>query len=242
MGRNIQTALHLLFPPRCVGCGHLVESDFGLCGPCWRETPFIGGLVCDSCGLPLPGDVSEQGVRCDDCLAHPRPWTQGRSALLYRDRARKLVLALKHGDRHDIVQPATLWMRRAAAPLVRDNMLVAPVPLHWTRFLKRRYNQSALLAGALAKALGLGYCPDLLVRPKATGTLEGVGFGQRFHRLHNAISAHPRRALQMRGRPVLIVDDVMTTGATLGAAAEACLASGASEVCIVTLARVAKDT
>jgi predicted amidophosphoribosyltransferase len=242
MGTNIQTALQLLFPPRCIGCGDLVESDFGLCGKCWRETPFIGGLVCDACGTPLPGDVSDQGVHCDDCMARPRPWSQGRAAILYKEKGCKLVLALKHGDRHDIVRPATFWMKRAAKPLLRENMLVAPVPLHWSRFLKRKYNQSALLAQKLARELGLGYCPDLLQRPRATGTMEGLSLPRRFARMQDAITVHPRRAPQMTGRPVLLVDDVMTSGATLSACAEACLVANASEVCVVTLARVAKDT
>ena len=241
MRPNIQTALHLLFPPRCVGCGDLVESDFGLCGTCWRDTPFIGGLVCDACGAPLPGDISDQGVQCDDCMATPRPWTQGRAAMLYKASGRKMVLALKHGDRHDIVRPATFWMTRVAKPLVRENMLVAPVPLHWSRFLKRKFNQSALLARELARELGLGYCPDLLHRPRRTGSLDGLNLSQRFARLAPSSTALARRALQMPGRPVLLVDDVMTTGATLTAAANACLASQASEVFIVALARVAKD-
>lgn len=242
MTANIQTAMQLIFPPRCVACGDIVESDFGLCAACWKETPLIGGLTCDACGTPMLGRVQETGVHCDDCMATPRPWSQGRAALLYTSKARKLVLALKHGDRHDIVQPATLWLKQAVQPLLRDNMLVTPVPLHWSRFLKRRYNQSALLADALARALGLGYCPDLLHRRKATAMLDGLSYQQRFDMMHQTITANPKWAQLMVGRPLLIVDDVMTTGATLTAATHACLASQASEVCILTLARVAKDT
>ncbi|MCZ7674870.1 MAG: ComF family protein [Roseovarius sp.] len=238
----LQTALRLVYPPRCTLCGTLVDSDFGLCGPCWRDTPFIAGLVCRTCGTPLPGTDDGEAVQCDDCLATARPWSMGRAAMLYRDNARKLILGLKHGDRQDVVRPATLWLARAARPLVSDDMLIAPVPLHWARLLRRRYNQSALLARALARHLGLPDCPDLLRRRVRTPVLDGMGAEARFGALSGAIAVHPARAARLRGRTVLLVDDVMTSGATLAAAALACLDGGARDVRVLVLARVTRDT
>ena len=238
---KFQTALRVVYPPRCVGCGDMVDSDFGLCGSCWKETPFIGGLVCDACGTSLTGQADTHRSLCDDCLRIARPWGQGRSALTYEGVARKLVLALKHGDRQDIARPAAKWMAAAVRPILPGNMLVAPVPLHWRRMIMRRYNQAALLGQALAEELDLSYCPDLLIRPRHAGSTEGQSREQRFQSLAQSIEPHPKRRHRMAGRPVLLVDDVMTTGATLAAATEACFAGRAREVHIVTLARVAKD-
>ncbi|GAB4284114.1 MAG: ComF family protein [Roseovarius sp.] len=241
MSGALQTALRLVYPPRCLLCGDLVDSDFGLCGPCWRETPFIAGLCCDLCGTPLPGVDDGEAVTCDDCLATARPWSRGRAAMLYRDNARRMVLALKHGDRQDIVRPATLWLARAAAPLIEARTLIAPVPLHWTRMLRRRFNQSALLARALARHLGRQDCPDLLCRPTRTPVLDGLGARERFAALAGAIRVRRSRRALLAGRPVLLVDDVMTSGATLAAAALACLDAGAQDVRVLVLARVARD-
>lgn len=241
MMSNVQTALRLVFPPRCVGCGGLVDSDFGLCGVCWGETPFVGGVVCDGCGVPLPGQNPAEHALCDACMMTVRPWQRGRAALVYTGTARKLVLALKYGDRQDVARLAAKWMALAARPLVRDAMVVAPVPLHWRRFVQRRYNQSALLARALASELGLAQCPDLLQRPKAGGSTQGLGMQERFQRLNGVFRAHPKRQEILAGRPVLLVDDVMTTGATLTAASTACLDAGAAEVYVIVLARAAKD-
>jgi len=231
----------LIYPSRCPLCGVTVDSDFGLCGPCWRDTPFISGLVCDACGVPLPGEAGGQAEFCDECLTHAWPWSRGRAALLYHENGRRLVLALKHGDRHDVIRPAAKWLARAAAPLLQPDTLLAPVPLHWTRMLRRRYNQSALLVQALARETGQPHCLDLLQRRKRTQTLKGLDRAARHAMLSDAIRVNPARRALIVDRPLLIVDDVMTSGATLSAAAQAAFAAGAQDVCILTLARVAKD-
>ena len=173
---NLQAVLHMVYPPQCLTCNEMVTSDFGLCGSCWRNTPFITGLVCDKCGTPLPGHEAEAGVLCDDCLTIARPWSRGRAAIIYRDNGRSLVLALKHGDRLDLARPAAGWLMRAAEPILAPNMLVAPVPLYWMRLLRRRYNQAALLSAGFAKKAGYEHCPDLLTRPRQTNSQEGMFF------------------------------------------------------------------
>jgi ComF family protein len=219
----------------------MVDSDFGLCGSCWRDTQFIGGVICDGCGTPLIGDDTDGALHCDDCIKIERAWQHGRAALLYKDNGRRIVLALKHGDRQDVVGPASKWMAAVARDIIKPKMLVVPVPLHWSRLLKRRFNQAALLAQGVAGQLDLAWCPDALQRLRRTRTLDGMGRDERFAHLQGVIKAHPRRRRRMIGRSVLLVDDVMTSGATLAAATEACLAGGAVDVSVLTLARVAKD-
>ncbi|OYW52869.1 MAG: amidophosphoribosyltransferase [Rhodobacterales bacterium 32-66-7] len=237
----MQAVLQLLYPPQCISCAAPVTTDFGLCGDCWRETPFIGGLVCDQCGLPLPGmDRGERAI-CDDCITIARPWGQGRAALMYRDNGRKLVLALKHGDRMDLARPAGAWLMQAATPILRKGMLVVPIPLHWIRLFRRRYNQSALLSRQVARAAGLTHCPDLLVRQRPTGSQDGRTRDGRFANLDGAFRVPKRHLPQIEDRDILLVDDVMTSGATFAAATEVLFAARAQSVSVLSLARVAKD-
>ena len=239
--KGIQTALSTIYPARCLTCGSLVDSDFGLCGPCWRDTSFLGGTVCDCCGVPLPGAEGQDALLCDECMTHPRPWVQGRAAMLYTQTGRKLVLALKHGDRQEIARPAALWMANALGDIVEENTLIVPIPLHWLRMIKRRYNQSALLAQALGRHLSLPCAPELLKRPKSTQSLDGLGRAERYEMLREAIRVNPKLRHQFIKRPILLVDDVMTSGATLSAATEVLQQAGSGNIRVVTLARVAKE-
>lgn len=181
------------------------------------------------------------GLTCDDCIKTVRPWSQGRAAFQYAGTGRRLVLALKHGDREDLARPAAEWMVKAAEGMLTPDMLVAPIPLHWLRLVRRKYNQAALLAQEVAKLAGLSCTPDLLARPHRTLSLDGRTKEERFQLLADAIQVSRHRRDMIAGRSILLVDDVMTSGATFASAADACLAAGASEVCVLSLARVAKD-
>ena len=239
--QQVQTALRILFPPSCAGCGGPVESDFGLCADCWRQLPLISGPVCETCGVPLLVADPWEVAQCDDCHRVPRPWCRGRAAMRYTDMGRKLVLALKHGDRQDIAVTAGTWLARAAGPLVCDDTIIVPVPLHWSRLIKRRYNQSALMVKQLGPLLDRPILLDGLIRTQRTRPLEGETAEERFGRLSGVIAANPARADRLKGRHVLIVDDVLTSGATFAAATEASYAAGARQVDVLALARVCKD-
>ncbi len=237
---RLKTILNALYPAQCMTCDAAVEENGALCGPCWRETRFLSGLCCDQCGIPLPGDIGEDTAICDDCTHTARGWRKGTAALHYSGSGRRIVMGLKHGDRTELARPAAQWMARRVGELEPDT-LVIPVPLHWYRYLKRRYNQSALLARYLAEATGTTYAPLILQRVGHTESLDGKTKMQRFDILSDAIRLHPKHGDAVSGRPVLIVDDVMTSGATLSACAEQCQNANARHVDVAVLARVAKD-
>ena len=238
---RMQSVIRAIYPAQCVACDTQTAEEHGLCAACWRETGFIHGLICDSCGTPLMGEGAGP-LHCDDCMTIARPWVQGRAALVYDGIGRKMVLGLKHGDRTDLAVPAARWMLHAGRDIAVKDMIVVPVPLHWSRLLGRRYNQAALLSGRIAKALGAAHVPDALLRPKRTAKMEAYSRDARFAALQGSIVPNDRRVHLLAGRNVLIVDDVMTSGATFAAATEAAHDAGAQRVCVLALARVVKET
>lgn len=239
---RMQRALSLLYPDQCVLCPELVDGPGALCPSCWRDMPFLRGLVCDGCGAPLTGGSVAERAFCDDCISARRPWDCGRAALGYRDSGRRLVLALKHGDRPDLAWPAAAWMQSAGAQVLRPGTLLVPVPVHWSRLIARRYNQAAELTRALGRRAGLDVLPDALWRQKRTRVQDGMTVHQRHENLEGAIAAHRTRGALLRGREVCLIDDVMTSGATLAASTAACHDAGASRVSVLVLARVMKAT
>lgn len=237
----LQSLINAVYPPHCVACDTLALEEGGLCGDCWSQTGFIGRVICDSCGTPLLGDDFGEALQCDDCMKIARPWCQGRSVLQYSGLGRTLVLRLKHGDRTDLAKPMAKWLVPKAQPLIRDNTILVPVPLHWMRLLSRRYNQSAELARALGTQLGLPVVPDAILRPRRSEKMRDFSRDQRFAQLSQSMVPNPKRISRLKNQSILLVDDVMTTGATLAAAAEACLTAGADHVDVLTLARAVKD-
>ena len=237
----MKAALRLLYPPQCLSCGDPVANGQAqLCTKCWPEAKFIQGCACNSCGAPLPGQT-DTDVICDDCLAIPRPWHAGRAAMVYGGTGRQLILALKHGDRPDLAPHLGRWLAEAAAPLTTGDTIVAPVPLHLRRLLERKYNQAALLADHVARRHRLLHIPDLLLRGRHTPAQDHRGVLDRFANIAGALQINPRCAGRIVGRPVLLIDDVMTSGATLAAATQVLQGVGAGPISVAVLARAVKD-
>ena len=238
---SFQTAMRLIYPAQCLCCGDIVHREFGLCGQCWQETPFIHGAACAQCSAPLLGPQIDHTDLCESCHFSGRPWRNGRAVLRYSGNAKKLVLGLKHGDRTDIAPPVGRWMAQIVRDLIAPDTVIIPIPLHWSRAAHRKYNQASLLATSLARTLGIAVYYDALERTKPTRPLEHISTQERYDRLVNAIRIKPGKADIIEGKSVLLVDDVMTSGATFDAATRACLEAGAKEIDIVVLARAAKE-
>lgn len=237
------TVVDAIFPPRCLACRAPTAAPGRLCAACWRDTHFISGATCRRCGVPLVGEAAGETDVCDGCLRHPPGWDRGAAALTYAGAGRRMVLALKHSDRLDTAPALSGWMARAGRDLLAEADLVAPVPLHWRRLLRRRYNQSAELARRIARIAGRPVVPDLLVRRRATPPQAG-GRDARAANQSGAFALarpHAKGVRDITGRRILLVDDVLTTGATLSGCAEALKGAGAAGVDVLVLARVAFD-
>ncbi len=198
---------------------------------------FISGTICDVCGTPLPGEADGK-IKCDSCITHHPAWDVGRAAVIYAGGGRRAVLSLKHGDRLDMGKPLAEWMARSGGELLRQADAIVPVPLHWRRFFKRKFNQSAELAWHLSRISGTLYIPDLLVRNKATPSQDGLTREERHENQRGVFSVHKRREVP---KNILLIDDVMTTGATLSACAETLRMAGSERIDALVLARVARD-
>ena len=232
-----------VFPARCPACLSEGTENRHLCPDCWAECHFSSGLCCYLCGVPvsahLPFERADSLLVCESCNSYPPPWSTGVCVAHYTGPVRKMILGLKHGDRQDAGVALGDWLAHSTAQCVNKNAIVVPVPLHRFRFLRRKFNQSALLGRRVAKLLKLEWVPDGLIRKKQTRMQKGMKRQERFENQRGAIGVHPARKDMLIGRHVLIIDDVMTTGATLSACTVACLAAGAETVMIGVVARVA---
>ena len=216
-----------------------VDRQGSVCAACWRAIDFIEPPVCAACGFPFEVDAGD-GALCGTCLGSRPRYGRARAVMRYDDRSRRLVLGFKHGDRTEAAMPFARWMLRAGRVLLDDADLIVPVPLHRLRLFVRRYNPSALLAHALGKLGGLAVAPDSLTRRRATPAQAGLNATERAANVRVAFAVNGGKATLVRGKRIVLIDDVMTTGATVNACATALLGAGAGAVDVLTLARVAK--
>lgn len=228
--------LDLLFPPLCIGCRASV-GEAGFCADCWSGITFLDGPGCACCGIPFPVALEGENL-CAACLASPPAFDSARAIMAYDDKSRGAILALKHADRLDLVPGFARWLGRTGRTTLAQCDLVVPVPLHRVRLWRRRYNQAAELGRALAREWRLVFDP-VLVRSRATPS-QGAMASAKARRRNVQRAFQVPDAARVAGKTVLLLDDVMTTGATVEACARALKRASAARVHVLVLARVVK--
>ena len=226
-------------PPHCLTCDQPVDAPGQFCPACFERTNFITAPCCVRCGVPFEtkGRGGASG-ECPTCVADPPPWGQARAALRYDEQAKRLILPFKYGDRVENARALAAMMARAGAALLREADWLVPVPLHRRRLLSRRYNQAALLARAVSRLSGRPTLVDALCRLRATSPLAEMSPARRTAELEAAIGVRPGRRQALDGSRVLLIDDVLTSGATARSCASALLKAGAARVDVLAAARV----
>ncbi|MEZ5845365.1 MAG: ComF family protein [Geminicoccaceae bacterium] len=233
--------VHALLPARCLACGRVVDEQGSLCEVCWKGLRFIGGDLCRICGRPRedgrPGDLA-----CAECADEPPAYDIARAALVYGTVGRSLILSFKHGGRIAGASTFARWMVDAGRPMLTDGSLLLPVPAHRWRLFARGFNQAALLAGHVARQTGLVCLPDTLRRVRRTVSQQGLGSRERRANVTpEAFAVAGRDAHAIADRPVVLIDDVLTTGSTVNACSVILRRAGACRIGVLTLARVAPD-
>jgi ComF family protein len=238
--RNVaRRAVDTVLPPRCLGCGAMVADAGAVCPACWGGIDFIAPPMCDSCGLPFAYETGASAV-CGECARQPPLFGRARSVMAYTDTSRRFVLAFKHADRTDAAPAWGAWLARAGRELLADADILIPVPLHRRRLIARRYNQAALMAKALSRETGLPVFVDVLRRTRATPSQGRMNRSQRERNVAGAFAVRDSRRSRIQDTRIVLIDDVMTTGATLTACIRPLISAGAANVDVLTLARVTR--
>jgi ComF family protein len=233
LGLVLDTAL----PPLCASCRAPLADAGGLCPVCWSRVSFIAPPYCDRLGIPFAYDPGP-GVVSMEAIADPPAYGRARAAVRFDDVARDLVHRLKYGDRLDLVATMGGWMARAGSELTRDADALVAVPLHWRRLWGRRFNQAALLAKEVAAACGRPVLTGPLKRVRATPQQVGLTRNERTVNVQGAFAVTPEGKAAIHGKRLVLVDDVLTSGATVDTCARALLRGGAANVDVLVFARV----
>jgi ComF family protein len=240
--------LNFLVPPRCIKCGNLTVEDHQLCADCWKEITFIIEPFCKKCAHPLEisslFDPSSATDECHKCLSSSHFYDQARAVLVYNEIAKKLLVRFKHGDATYLAPTFSRWLKQKGEELISTSDYLIPVPLHWRRLLYRRYNQSALLCLSLLKLLSQKpvYAPYLLRRRKHTSSQGHKKIAARQENIKDAFVVPDRYKNKLKGKTVVLVDDVMTTGATIEECSRTLKEAGCKKVYVLTVARAVRGS
>ena len=233
----LHAALDLALPRLCAACRAPVEGQ-GLCPTCWSKLSFISRPYCERLGIPFVYDPGP-GILSMEAIAEPPAYHRARAAVRFDEISRTLVHALKYGDRLDLAPMMGRWLGQAGRELLADADALVPVPLHWRRRWARRFNQSAMLAAAVSTASGVPIVAGALKRVKPTAQQVGLTRSERAANVQGAFRVPPDGKAAVAGRRLVLVDDVLTSGATVEGCARALLRAGAANVDVLVFARVA---
>ncbi|MCA8888911.1 MAG: ComF family protein [Parvularculaceae bacterium] len=232
-------SIDALIPPLCPLTDERIDAPGGLSAAGWGRLHFLDDPLCARCGAPFAHDYGAE-AECAACIANPPDFDRARAAVAYDDASHGLIVSFKHADRTDLAPMFAGWLRRAGAGLFTPDAIVAPVPLHRRRLFARRYNQAAMLAGLLARDAGLAFAPGLLTRVRATPPQKELSADARRRNVAGAFAVGAPFADAVAGAHVILIDDVLTTGATLSACARTLRRAGAARVDALVIARVVR--
>ncbi len=232
----VTLATNLLFPPRCPSCHGYVAAEGNFCAACFSSLRLIEEPCCACCGVPF-SFPTEVETRCPTCLVTPPDYDHARAALVYDATSAPLIGALKFNDQWANLERYGSLMQRAGGAMLEGADLLVPVPLHWRRLLRRKFNQSALLAFALSKRTGIPCLPHMLQRVRYTKPQMRMKREERLKNVKRAFAVSPEAEKMLRNKIVVLIDDVVTTGATVNACAIALKQAGAREVRVLALAK-----
>lgn len=237
--KGLFTLLNALLPPRCLLCGKVVHSDNCLCAECFPKIDFINHPFCKKCGMPLSGVITTRDIYCPNCLQKKSSLRFCRSAIIYNEHSKKLILDFKFFDHIENKILLARWMKLAGRDIFEAGAdLIVPVPLFYTRMLKRKYNQSAILAAALSDLCHIPADYKALKKIKHTKPQVNCNEEQRLHNVKNAFNVvFPEK---VKGKRIILIDDVFTTGSTLRECAKVLKKAGAKSVDALTAARVCR--
>jgi ComF family protein len=233
----LRVALDLALPPLCPACREPLGDGAGLCAACWSKLSLIEPPYCARLGIPFTYDPGP-GLLSMEAIANPPAYGRARAAVRYDDTARALVLSYKYSDRLDLAPMMGRWMARAGRELLTDADALLPVPLHWRRLWARRFNQSAMLAHAISDMTGVQVLHDALKRVRPTPQQVGLSKAERAGNVQGAFRVPAEEKANVAGRRLVLIDDVLTSGATADTCARALLRAGAAHVDVLVFARV----